>query len=154
MRFSIVVPDEVIETIRARAEKTGISQTEFCRRAVFAACTSDAPPHTSPAHLTDDERTSMKEAIQTAEDQARTAAAEVERLYRERDQDRAEIRTMDETIKKLREDLDREKSSHIADLQSTLGVLTRKTPPALPETAGPGRQGFIGWLASLWRGDK
>jgi len=158
MRFSIVLPDEAGAALRELAEGSGLSQSEFTRRAVLAACSPGPHP---PAPLDDAERTRLEEAIRIAaadRDQAREALArlEAEAVTAAADRDRLteRIRVLEDQARTAAADLAArdqrliEKADEINWLRGEVSKLNDKLAPAMiPETTGHGRRP---WWA-IWR---
>ena len=143
-RFSIVLPDETIATIRERADAAGISQTEWTRRAVLEACTPGAPSDTPPdtgARVAD-----LTAAIAAAEAEADQARAEAVTA-----QETAETATADRDALAIRvqvlEAEAKKDAEHIRSLQSAIATVAAGARPAL-DTIADQDQGRPGILAS------
>lgn len=79
MRTTIHLPDDRAEQIRTLAEAEGISQSEWLRRAIEAACVPSAYPlHTSayPPETSTDELRAVQERVSKAEADLATTTAE------------------------------------------------------------------------------
>lgn len=100
MRFTVTVPDEIDEQIRADCEKEGLSKSEWVNRAIGEKLERSAPGYAPPG--------------------AAEGAA--------------------------RELLLKERAEEISWLRGQVALLSeRLAPPALPETAGPGRRWWRFW---------
>ncbi len=76
----MVLPDDVAAILQERAKADGISQSEFARRAVVAACAPGARPGTDGdgggTPLTDGERERMETALRTVQETVTALTAE------------------------------------------------------------------------------
>ncbi len=141
-RFSIVLPDETIATIRERADAAGISQTEWTRRAVLEACTpgapSDAPPDTGARVADLTARIAVVEAeADQAREEAEAARLELETAAADRDALAVRVQVLEAEAKKDGE--------HIKSLQSAIATVAAGARPALDTIADQdqGRPGIL-----------
>lgn len=164
MRFSIVVPDEVIATVRERAKEAGISQTEWARRLVLAGCDGRAPPGTPPdaseVRRLEDEIADAGARIVSLTAAIAAAEAEADRTRDETTAARLELETATAERDRAREDLAAERvrvavleaeakkdAEHIRSLQSAIATVAAGARPAL-DTIADQDQGRPGILAS------
>ena len=142
MRFSIVVPDEVIATVRERAKEAGISQTEWARRLVLAGCDGRAPPGTPP----DASEVRRLEALETAAADRDRLAALVRDLEAGRDRAREDLAAERVRVAVLEAEAKKD-AEHIRSLQSAIATVAAGARPAL-DTIADQDQGRPGILAS------
>ena len=69
-RFSIIIPDALSATVKARAEEEEVSLAEVGRRALSAWCTADAPDTTAEYTAEIERCTTAHQAATTARDEA------------------------------------------------------------------------------------
>ena len=77
MRLSLLLPEEAVPAIDARARAAGVTREEFALQAVLAAC-SDGPSGAPP--LTEHERARMLEALRTVDETLPALTAERDAL--------------------------------------------------------------------------
>lgn len=167
MRTSVNLPDETAERFKARADEAGISQSEWLRRVIDAACIPDAYPATTSADLETltAERDQAREDLATAgarldvltariaeveaeSDRAReeTAAARLEAVTvaaaRDREHDRAvSAETLAAAraaeLERVREDLAAERERARADVIQAAALAVRAALPAVAAAPMP-----------------
>lgn len=94
-RFSIIIPDDLSATVKARAEEEEVSLAEVGRRALSAWCTTDAPDTTAEYTAEIERCTTAHQAATTARDEA---IALVDRV-------KADLVRLEAERERLREDL-------------------------------------------------
>lgn len=133
MRTTVHLPDERGEQIRALAEEAGISQSEWLRRVIDAACIPSAsPPHTSaypdassdayPVHTSAYLEETATEALQAALDLASKAEAALAALEAERDQAREVLAATITRVAVLEAEAKKD-GEHIKSLQSAIATV-------------------------------
>ena len=94
-RFSIIIPDALSATVKARAEEEEVSLAEVGRRALSAWCTADAPDTAAEYTAEIDRCTAAHQAAKTARDEAIARA----------DKGEADLVRLEAESERLREDL-------------------------------------------------
>ena len=97
-RFSIIIPDDLSATVKARAEEEEVSLAEVGRRALSAWCTADAPDTTAEYTAEIERCTTAHQAATTARDEAIEARLRVEAVLAEKTD---EIRWLRGEVSKL-----------------------------------------------------
>lgn len=123
MRTTVLLPDERGETIKALAEAAGISQSEWLRRTIDAACIPGASPaHTSTcpddttantsAYIDAEDRARMEEALRTVNETVTALTAERDALTARVTELEALSRTAAAEIAAVIAESDREHAEH------------------------------------------
>lgn len=127
MRTTIHLPDDRAEQIRTLAEAEGISQSEWLRRAIEAACVPSAYPlHTSayPPETSTDELRAVQERVSKAEADLATTTAE-------RDQAREDL-AAERAARAVAEAEAATHAKYAADLMQSLALVEGFARRALP----------------------
>lgn len=128
-RFSIIIPDDLSATVKARAEEEEVSLAEVGRRALSAWCTADAPDTTAEYTAEIERCTTAHQAATTARDEA---IALVER-------GKADLVRLEAESERLREDLVRTTTTRdqfaerVIGNSSPVAVLERGAVPFVQE---------------------
>ena len=148
-RFSILIPDELAETVRARADRDGVSLAEIGRRALSAWCTADgvpdAPPCTTAPEPSETSTTALRDAIARADMLASDLAAvtaerdrareDLDALRTRADQAEAVAAERLTRIADLRADLDAERERSRSDVIQAAALAVRAALPSSSTTA-------------------
>ena len=117
MRTTVILPDSLGERFKACAAAAGISQSDWIRDAIEAACISSDHSEHIPSYPPETDTEALREAITRADKaEAGLAAAQVR------------IAVLEAEAKKDGE--------HIDSLQRAIATVATAPRPALPESAG------------------
>lgn len=134
-RFSILIPDELAETVRARADREGVSLAEIGRRALSAWCTADGVPDAPPCTTTPDPSETSTTALREAIARADMLASDLDTLRTRADQAEAVAAERLARIAELRADLDAERERSRSDVIQAAALAVRAALPSSSTTA-------------------
>lgn len=135
-RFSILIPDELAETVRARADREGVSLAEVGRRALSAWCTADGVPDAPPCTTTPDPSETSTAALREAITRADVLASDLDTLRTRADQAEAVAAERLTRIAELRADLAAERERSRSDVIQAAALAVRAALPT-PSSSTP-----------------